>query len=131
MDIEGEQSWKIRLVGSGIVDFFAAEFTGNNLVDYLSPAVIPSFRRAHENVITIPCGAFNRTICTTSQGRDYEMSGMALPLTRAEGNVSVLWFIQMGLALWSTAKAARPLCAACWKTAGTTSGTACRDKLPL
>ena len=95
-DVDDPILHRVRLIGTGVVDFFNYDSTGSNFLVGVTNGLLETFRRCHYEVPRRPCGKFQKSICSTSAGRERAILGMALPLIRADGGLSVMWFLNVG-----------------------------------
>ena len=94
IDVDDAASQKIRFLGTGIIDFFGPEHTGENFLAVISKAALPNFIKTHIEVPRIPCGMLHTSECRTSRGASVELAAVCLPLARQNGGRCVMWFLE-------------------------------------
>jgi hypothetical protein len=93
----GPELRTVRLIGTALVNFFGRDPTGQ-IWRVVGADAVPMYQRAYAEIPTVPCGAFLRGECSTSQARVLEMDGIGLPYGTREGPC-IMWYLQAGSSL--------------------------------
>lgn len=116
IDIEHEEVQKIRLVGTGIADFFGFDATGYDFLQSVAPDIKGIFVDAHRRMSSELVGKFHLAVCSTSTGRELEVLAFALPYLRRDGLPCAAWLLQpgSGLKIGETGSQVRAVLAQFW-----------------
>lgn len=96
VDVEDPRLQPVRLVGTGIVNFFGFDATSANFLDTVADGIRSIFARCHQDIPRIPCGKIHTSVCSTSTGRELIVPAIALPLLRRDEKPSVIWLLEVG-----------------------------------
>jgi len=96
INTENEHTQIIRLVGTGIADFFGFDATGYDFLKTVTPDLRPIFVAAHQRISRDLVGKFHLAICSTSTGRELEVLAFALPYMRTDRLPCAVWILIPG-----------------------------------
>ena len=99
IDTEHEDTQAIRLVGTGIADFFGFDATGYDFLQTVTPDLRKIFVAAHRRMSRDLVGKFHLAVCSTSTGRELEVLAFALPYARTDGLPCAVWILIPGTGL--------------------------------
>ncbi len=99
IDIERDEVQPIRLVGTGITDFFGADSTGMNFLLTVTPETRGTFETCHRTLRSRAVGKFHVAICSTNTGRELNVYALALPYRRKDGMPCAAWVLSPGVEL--------------------------------
>ncbi len=94
VDIDSDTMQPIRFAGTHVADYFGKDLTRTNFLDILSPQARPIIVRSHREIAERPCGAYQESICSTLNGKEFKLFALGLPLLRSNDMPCVAWLLE-------------------------------------